>query len=58
MSFETTTVSKQNRKTKTKRYRNVKNKKTDRQKPSFTKEWVENTNLFKPVHKAIMNTRE
>ena len=46
----------ENLKTKNQRNRNMKNQKTERRKPSFTKEQVENADLYKPELNKIMTT--
>ena len=43
-------------KAKSQRYRNMKNQNTERQKPSFPKEWVENADLYEPVLNKTMTT--
>ena len=45
-------------KAKNQRYRNMKNQNTERQKLSFTKKWVEITDLCKPLPNKIMTTHE
>ena len=45
-------------KAKNPRYRNMKNKITERQKPSFPKDQVENADLYKSVLNKIMTTRK
>ena len=39
-------------------YGNTKNQNTEKQKPGFIKQQVENTDLHKPVLNKIMTTRE
>ena len=43
-------------KAKNQRYRNMKNQNTERQKPSFPKEQIENANLYKTALDKTMTT--
>ena len=52
--------SRKNKKVKAKNqsYRNMKNQNTERQKPSFLKKQLENTDLYKPIMIEITINRK
>ena len=57
-AFEMVSNSKHRQKNKQQRYRRTNNENTERRKPSFTHELVENTDVHKPTLNKIMTTHK